>query len=273
VDEPSALILAFVADLYFSSRIESAAAGLGLRYEAVETADQIGAGEISRDLTAAGALIDRISRRGPALIIFDLNNQAVPWRKWIPLLKSDPATRRIPQIAFGSHMDVESLGAAREAGAEAVLARSAFVADLPALILKYLHATDRDAVDSACMQPLSELALEGIRLFNAGEYFEAHEVLEHAWNADLGPGRDLYRAVLQVAVAYLQIERGNFRGAVKMFMRLRQWLEPLPPVCRKVDVERLRQDARRVEDALLVLGPEGVGGFDRGLFNPVRVVE
>jgi hypothetical protein len=47
---------------------------------------------------------------------------------------------------------------------------------------------------------------------------------------------EVYRAVLQVAVAYFQIERGNYNGAAKMFLRLRQWIDPLPDYCRGIDI-------------------------------------
>jgi predicted metal-dependent hydrolase len=110
-------------------------------------------------------------------------------------------------------------------------------------------------------------------LFNVGEYFEAHEVLEHAWNEDTSAARDLYRAIVQVAVAYLQMERGNYRGAVKMFLRMRQWFAPLPEVCRGVDVAGLREAARDVEERLLALGEEGMGGWERELFQPVQIRE
>jgi predicted metal-dependent hydrolase len=142
--------------------------------------------------------------------------------------------------------------------------------DLPNLIRKYARIPDREAIAIACQGELSELASEGLRLFNEGEYFEAHEVLEHAWNEDTSAAKELYRAILQVAVAYLQIERGNYRGAVKMFLRMRQWLEPLPDVCRGVKVEQLRVDARRVEESLIELGEERVGELNRELFKPVH---
>jgi predicted metal-dependent hydrolase len=217
-----------------------------------------------------GMLIEKVTTWQPALMIFDLNNGDIPWETWIPVLKSSPATRRIPIMTFGSHMDVATMTRAKEIGADVVLARSAFVSDLPNLIRKYARVPDRDAIAQACEGELSELAVEGIRLFNEGDYFEAHEELEHAWNEDTSAAKELYRAILQVAVAYLQIERENYRGAVKMFLRVRQWLEPLSPVCREVDVGQLRVDARRVEEKLLELGEERLGEFDRGLFQPVK---
>lgn len=274
------IVIVFVSDLYFSPRIESAAERAGFRVRLVETASQIAPydpraakKQLAEHLEGqTGVLIEKMTAWQPALVIFDLNNAEIPWEIWIPVLKSSPATRRIPILAFGSHMDVKTMTRARELGTDAVLARSAFVGDLPNLIRKYARVPDRAAIAEACRGELSELAVEGIRLFNAGEYFEAHEVLEEAWNADTSAAKELYRAILQVAVAYLQIERGNYRGAVKMFLRMRQWFEPLPDACRGVDVAQLWRDARRVEARLLTLGEAGIRELDRGLFQPVRFV-
>ena len=88
---------------------------------------------------------------------------------------------------------------------------------------------------------------------------------------DQGAGRDLYRGILQVGIAYYQIEQGNYRGAVKMLLRVRQWLAPLPPVCRGVDVAALRDDVERAYSALMTLGPDRVEDFDRQLFKPVII--
>jgi CheY-like chemotaxis protein len=272
------LIVAFVADLMFVARIESVARQMGYRLELIERAGQIAPMEdppLSRlpgeHLVGPGAvLLDLLSAWRPALLIFDLNNHEIPWREWITLLTSVPATRRIPVLCFGSHVDVDATQAARAAGANAVVARSRFSTGLPELIRKYAHHPDVDDLASACAEPLSPLALKGLEEFNRGEFFEAHELLELAWNADQSPARELYRAILQVGVAYLQIERGNYNGAVKMFLRLRQWIDPLPPLCRGVDVARLREDARRVHQALLALGPDRIAAFDRSLFKPVE---
>jgi predicted metal-dependent hydrolase len=94
--------------------------------------------------------------------------------------------------------------------------------------------------------------------------------LEAAWNQDDTPAKELYRAILQVAVAYYQIERGNYNGAVKMFQRMRQWFEPLPDECRGVDIKALRLAAERAYSILLDLGRQRVTEFDRGTFVSVN---
>ncbi len=122
--------------------------------------------------------------------------------------------------------------------------------------------------DELCRGRLHPRAVEGLRLFNAGEYFEAHEELEAAWRDEPGRIRDLYQGILQVGVAYYHLLRGNYRGALKVFARAFPLLEAFPDRCRGVDVARLRRDARAVEAEALRLGPEEISAFNRHLLRP-----
>jgi uncharacterized protein len=101
-----------------------------------------------------------------------------------------------------------------------------------------------------CQAALPAEAIKGLEYFNEGKFFEAHEELETAWRREKGPIRELYRGILQVGVAYLHIQRGNYEGARKMLLRCRQWLDPFPDECCGVNLARLRQDFERVENQL-----------------------
>lgn len=121
-----------------------------------------------------------------------------------------------------------------------------------------------------CYLPLHPQAAEGLRLFNAGKYFEAHEALEEAWKAERGEVRDLYRGILQIAVVYLHITRGNYNGAVKVHGRSVKWLKKWPDICRGIYVEELRRDAGIVIEEMIKLGKEHIREFDMSLPKPVR---
>lgn len=55
---------------------------------------------------------------------------------------------------------------------------------------------------------------EGARHFDAGEWFEAHEVWEGLWRATpRGPEREQLQALIQLAVSLEHHRRGNPRGA------------------------------------------------------------
>jgi predicted metal-dependent hydrolase len=122
----------------------------------------------------------------------------------------------------------------------------------------------------SCNAPLHPQAAEGLRLFNAGEYFEAHEALEEAWNEEKGPVRDLYRGILQIAVVYLHITRRNYNGAIKVYDRSQKWLKEWPEVCRGIYVEQLRKEAKTVIAEVQRLGAERLSEFDNSLLRPVR---
>jgi uncharacterized protein len=111
--------------------------------------------------------------------------------------------------------------------------------------------------------------IRGIALFDTGDYFEAHEALESAWRAEPGPIRNLYRGILQVAVGYLHILRGNYTGARKMIQRSRRWLEPFPDEIAGIDLHQFRADYERVDAILARLGPERIDAFDRSILKPL----
>lgn len=124
----------------------------------------------------------------------------------------------------------------------------------------------------ACASSLPPLVVHGLELFNAGEYFEAHEVLETAWRAQREPVRELYRGILQIAVAYYHLLHGNSRGAEKMIVRSRVWLGPFPDHCCGLDLAGFRRDTTRVEQVIQRLGPEQIQRFDRSLLRPIARV-
>ena len=276
IDYP--LILAFVKDLNFSVRIENIAEMQGFEVKLIETADQIAPGvedspgrQLAEPLQGrSGVFLDKITRWHPSLIIFDLGNESIPSLDWITLITSGPATRGLPILCYGSHVDTDTLRAAKKAGANEVVARSRFVTNLPELILKHAKVINIDELQATCDEPLAHFALKGLEKFNRGEYFEAHDLLEIAWMEDQTPGRDLYRAILQVAVAYYQIIRGNYNGAAKMFLRVRKWIDPLPDTCRGINIGKLRLEVRQINQELIALGPEKISEIDPAMMQPVE---
>lgn len=77
---------------------------------------------------------------------------------------------------------------------------------------------------------------------------------------------------MQVAAAYHHILSGNFNGAAKMFLRVRQLIEPFPDFCKGVNVTRLRQSVNKVHQRLLGLSPEHINEFDKSLMIPIEYI-
>ena len=111
--------------------------------------------------------------------------------------------------------------------------------------------------------------VQAVREFNAGEYFQCHETLEHAWLHEPGYIRVLWQGIIQVSVACFHITRGNGEGARKIWTAALLNLAPFPDRCHGVDVASLRAQTERCLQAILALGDGGATAFDRALFPTI----
>ena len=72
------------------------------------------------------------------------------------------------------------------------------------------------------------LYLEGIRHFNACDYYESHESWEELWTEYRGEARKFYQGLIQAAVALYHFGNGNVRGARKLHGSVHGYLDPPP---------------------------------------------
>jgi sugar phosphate isomerase/epimerase len=107
--------------------------------------------------------------------------------------------------------------------------------------------------------------IEGIRLFNAGEYYECHEVIEHEWHAEKRPIRRLYQGILQIGVGLHHARGGNHRGAVLLLTDGIAKVSDFLPAALGLDLTTLVMQAQACLDEVQRLGPDGLGDFDWGL--------
>jgi sugar phosphate isomerase/epimerase len=114
--------------------------------------------------------------------------------------------------------------------------------------------------------------LEGIRLFNEGEYYQCHEAIEHEWHAETRPIRRLYQGILQIGVGLLHAQRGNHTGALLLLADGIDKTTEFTPVCLGIDTSRLAAEGQAALDRLRELGPERLGEFDLAQAPQVRFV-
>jgi PleD family two-component response regulator len=112
-------VLAAVDDLFFWSKIESVARNLGVA--------------MSRSVDPSDLEL-RLAESTPRLILIDLNSRTFPPFETIARLKGDPRLRETQIVGFFSHVQVELVQRAKEAGCDLVLPRSAFSARLPQIL-------------------------------------------------------------------------------------------------------------------------------------------
>ena len=104
--------------------------------------------------------------------------------------------------------------------------------------------------------------LEGIRLFNEGEFYECHEVIEHEWHAETRPIRRLYQGILQIGVGLLHVKRGNHTGALLLLGDGIEKTSEFAPSCLGIDTGRLAAESQVALEILRDLGPERLDQFD-----------
>lgn len=220
-------------------------------------------------ITERNGYIARLADLRPVLVLVSTaQDDDTAWRFWVAAAKTSPATRRIPVVVLG---DDDAEAAARQAGVDDVCPPTPDAETLDLILSHVRTPVEPGDLADACAEPLPPDAQEAVRRFNAGDYYRQHDLFEALWMAETRPIRDLYRAVLQVGIAYYQLERGNGRGAYKMLLRAVQWLEPLPDVCQTVNIARLRADAAVVRSALESADYDAAG-VDRALLRGVEIV-
>jgi CheY-like chemotaxis protein len=111
------LVVAFLDDLMFLSRIRATAAGQGIPVTAVRTLP---------DLLAA-------CRQGAHLVLADLDSR-LPVLEAIAAVRAEDDLAALPVVGFFSHVHAERAEAARAAGCTWALPRSAFVRQLEGLV-------------------------------------------------------------------------------------------------------------------------------------------
>lgn len=77
--------------------------------------------------------------------------------------------------------------------------------------------------------------LHGIELFNDHRFWHAHEAWEEIWLQASGEDKFFLQGLIQLAAAYHHVQRGTFRGAVRLFDAALRKLEPFADDYRGVD--------------------------------------
>ena len=112
------VILLVVEDLLFLSKIQQTAQAVQVLAEPVDPA-RIG---------------ERAAQAGVQAVVVDLNHRTANAVEVVRQLKSETGTRGVRVVGFLSHVQVELAAAARGAGCDLVLPRSAFSQRLPQLL-------------------------------------------------------------------------------------------------------------------------------------------
>ena len=116
---------------------------------------------------------------------------------------------------------------------------------------------------------------KGLELFNQGEFFECHEVIEALWleTPSDDPFRDLYKGVIQAAAALYQWERGILSGALGLYKTSIVYLKKYEPEALGLNVWLLLEEMKICFSTLKNTGPKSDASLNKELipkldFNP-----
>jgi DNA-binding NarL/FixJ family response regulator len=112
------MILVAIEDLIFLSKIRQTAQMVGVEFDAVDPRQ----------------VEERLARLSVRSVIFDLNHRSGLAVDVIRALKTSSTTKQIKLVGFLSHVQADLAAAARAAGCDVVMARSAFSQQLPQLL-------------------------------------------------------------------------------------------------------------------------------------------
>jgi len=91
---------------------------------------------------------------------------------------------------------------------------------------------------------------EGVRLFNAAQFFEAHESLEDVWREAPEPERKFLQGLIQIAVALHHHSTGNVVGCRSLLQRGLRNLEPYPGLYSGLELALFRDEVELWRRAL-----------------------
>ena len=221
-------------------------------------------------VTTPDQLVAAVDQWLPVLILIDVDASG-DWPRAIQRCKNRPHTQHIPIYAFSRQDNATRLEQAHAAGADHIWLQNEMKESLIDLVKHYLYPPVEYL--TGWDDYLSDLARTGLIEFNRGKFFEQHEHLEAAWMAESRPIRTLYQGILQVGLAFLQIQRGNWRGALKMFRRGLPRLRNLPPVCQGIHLAEFRTAAEAIHAEISELGAERLAEFDQRRFPKIQFEE
>jgi uncharacterized protein len=97
---------------------------------------------------------------------------------------------------------------------------------------------------------------EGLRLYDAGEFFAAHEAWESVWLRAQEPEKMFLQGLIQVTAAFHHLQRNNPQGTARLLKAALGRLERYPQVFGDMSVTSLCDDIREWLQALEAGVPE-----------------
>ncbi len=117
-------ILVAVSDIFFYTKVRDALRPQGYTLERIRNQDEV---------AEKGAAVN------PAALILNMNDLTVDAFKALETIRSNPALRALPILAFANHEEVDTWHRAKELGVTKIVSRNEFSARTKDLVDELIH--------------------------------------------------------------------------------------------------------------------------------------
>ena len=102
--------------------------------------------------------------------------------------------------------------------------------------------------------------LSGLKTFNGGNYFDAHEIWEELWSEYYLKDRDFIQGLIQLAVCFVHLQNNNLNGAKSLINKSIKKLHGFSHDHRNIDLKGLKKIMKKLNLELELIN--NVAEFD-----------
>lgn len=103
---------------------------------------------------------------------------------------------------------------------------------------------------------------EGIRLFNDGAYFEAHDYFEDMWTETETEEKDFYQGLVQVSVGSYHLICGNYTGALSQYQKGVEKLEKFKEIEKNINLEKFLHEIKSFIEKIIMFNSKKISTLE-----------
>lgn len=115
------------------------------------------------------------------------------------------------------------------------------------------------------------LFLKGVKLFNAGKHWEAHEEFEDVWRLQEGEAKKLAQGFVQMAAAFSYIRKKRFESIIYLFDKSSEKLTATMHLLPESNIPHLVDAMAGARNEVHRLGEANLGEFPPSLY-PIIII-
>ena len=93
---------------------------------------------------------------------------------------------------------------------------------------------------------------EGIKLFNDGNYFEAHDYFEEIWAAEKSEKKLFYQGLVQISVGNYHFNSENYNGSLSQYSKGLKKLEKYPENYESINLVKFSAEINYLKEQITV---------------------